>query len=207
MAESRRRTNRETLEFVPEIGETLQPRSRAAWRAWLARNHAGKTEIWLILYKKHARRAGLTYEQAVEEALCFGWIDGVLKRLDDEKHVLRFSPRRPNSVWSDPNKRRVRRLTQAGRMTEAGLRAVRVGKRRGTWQAGSGPAVHDPAPPELQAALSRHRAAREQFERLTAAQRRQYVAWILLAKRPETRARRVRAAVERLAQGKRSGVG
>jgi len=109
---------------MPDIGETLQVRSRAAWRRWLQRHHATKSEIWLVLYKKHVNPSGFSHDDATEEALCFGWIDGILKRIDDKKHALRFSPRRPNSVWSDSNKCRVRRLIQSGQMTEAGLEAV-----------------------------------------------------------------------------------
>jgi len=119
---------------MPEIGETHFARTRAAWRKWLEKNHASKREIWLRLYKKHVKKPCVAYDHAVEEALCFGWIDGILKRIDDEQHVIRFSPRRKNSVWSDSNRKRVNRMTRQGKMTEAGLAAVREAKKNGRWQ-------------------------------------------------------------------------
>ena len=192
---------------MPEIGETLQVRSRAAWRRWLQRHHGTKSEIWLILHKRHVNKPGLSYDDATEEALCFGWIDGILKRIDDEKHALRFSPRRPNSVWSDSNKRRVRRLIRGGQMTEAGLDAVRAGKRSGKWQQGSLREITSAVPEDLQQALSRNQKASRSFAELAPSYRRQYIAWILEAKRAETRRRRVSETVRRAAQGKRPGIG
>ena len=109
--------------------------SRDDWRAWLEENHATALEIWLVHYKKHTGKPGLTLEEAVEEALCFGWIDGVLKLIDDEKYALRFSPRKKGSVWSETNKRRVAKLIRQGHMTEAGLAKVREAKANGQWQA------------------------------------------------------------------------
>lgn len=101
---------------------------RNEWRAWLEENHATAQELWLVIYKKHTGKVGVTYEEAVEEALCFGWIDGVMKRLDAEKYALRFSPRKKGSVWSESNKRRVTKLIKQGRMTEAGLVKVKEAK-------------------------------------------------------------------------------
>jgi uncharacterized protein YdeI (YjbR/CyaY-like superfamily) len=97
---------------------------RDEWRAWLDANHATLSEIWLILYKRNPRKPTLSYDSAVEEALCFGWIDGLQKSLDSERYALRFTPRKPKSNWSESNKRRVRQLIADGRMTEAGLAKV-----------------------------------------------------------------------------------
>src|SRR5512144_533194 len=105
---------------MPAVGKTLRPKTRAAWRAWLERN-GGAREIWLLLAKKHVPGRWLTYEEAVEEALCVGWIDGLTKLHDADFRAIRFTPRRKDSVWSEPNKRRVRRLVRDGRMAEAGL--------------------------------------------------------------------------------------
>lgn len=104
-----------------EIGETLLASSRQEWRAWLAQHHRDYKEIWLIYYKKTAGKTGITYEESVEEALCFGWIDGTNKGIDQETYAGRFTPRRPKSPWSDSNRKRVARLLREGRMTEAGL--------------------------------------------------------------------------------------
>jgi uncharacterized protein YdeI (YjbR/CyaY-like superfamily) len=95
--------------------------TRKAWRGWLARHHGSKREIWLISYKKGSGRRSLDYESAVEEALCYGWIDGQIKSIDAEHYVSRFSPRRPRSNWSDSNRARVRKLAEAGKMTKAGI--------------------------------------------------------------------------------------
>lgn len=107
-----------------EIGETLLATSRHEWREWLAQHHRYYKEIWLIYYKKTAGKAGISYEESVEEALCFGWIDGAIKGIDQETYAGRFTPRRPKSPWSDSNRARVAKLIREGRMAEAGLAAL-----------------------------------------------------------------------------------
>lgn len=106
------------------IGETLLAQSAQEWRAWLAQHHSDKQEIWLIYYKKTSGKTGISYEESVEEALCFGWIDGAIKGIDGETYAGRFSPRRAKSPWSESNRVRVKRLLREGRMTEAGLAAL-----------------------------------------------------------------------------------
>lgn len=103
-----------------EIGETLYVTAREDFRKWLAKNHKSKKEIWLIQYKKATKKPSLNYVEAVEEALCFGWIDGREKSMDAERYALRFSPRRPKSNWTETNKERARRMITEGKMTEAG---------------------------------------------------------------------------------------
>jgi uncharacterized protein YdeI (YjbR/CyaY-like superfamily) len=107
-----------------EISETLYVTDREGFRQWLEQNHKSKKEIWLIQYKKAAKKPSITYEDAVEEALCFGWIDGTQKSMDAERYALRFSPRRPKSNWTETNKERARRLIATGKMTEAGRAAL-----------------------------------------------------------------------------------
>ena len=104
-----------------EIGETLLVHSAAEWREWLVLHHAEKKEIWLIYYKKTSGKIGISYEESVEHALCFGWIDGAIKGIDKETYAGRFTPRRAKSPWSESNRERVARLLRDGRMTEAGL--------------------------------------------------------------------------------------
>jgi len=116
---------------VVEVGKQRGMKTRGQWRSWLAKHHDQEKELWLIFYKEHTGHAGLTYEEAVQEALCFGWIDGILKRIDDEKHTIRFSPRRKNSIWSATNKKRVARMIASERMTEVGLAKVQEAKRNG----------------------------------------------------------------------------
>jgi uncharacterized protein YdeI (YjbR/CyaY-like superfamily) len=104
-----------------EIGETLYVTNRDDFRSWLEKNHKSKKEIWLVQYKKATKKPSIDYVEAVEEAICFGWIDGLEKSMDAERYALRFSPRRPKSNWTDTNKERARRLIAEGKMTEAGL--------------------------------------------------------------------------------------
>ena len=107
-----------------EIGETLLVMTRHEWRDWLAQNHHEYKEIWLVYYKKTSGKMGISYEESVEEALCFGWIDGAIKGIDMETYAGRFTPRRAKSLWSDSNRERVTRLLQDGCMAEAGLAAL-----------------------------------------------------------------------------------
>lgn len=180
--------------------------SRVEWRAWLAENHAAANEMWLLLYKKHTGKPGLSYDQAIEEALCFGWIDGILKRIDDEKHTIRFSPRRKNSIWSQRNKERVRRMIDEGRMTEVGLAKVQEAKKNGQWDKAAVRADVTQVPDALAKGLARNARARRNFERLAPSYRRRFIYWVASAKREETRTKRVREAVELLAQDKELGL-
>lgn len=182
---------------MAELSPTLRPRDLAAWRAWLTKHHHAHRGLFLVLAKKHvlARRPGLlTYEQAVEEALCFGWIDGLAKYFDADWRALRFSPRRDDSIWSEPNKRRVARLIRAGRMTPAGLRLVKLAKQNGEWAAARRrEALVEP--PELSTALEAAPAALAWWRALAPGQRKLWLYWVTEAKRPETKARRVAAVV------------
>lgn len=182
-------------------------RNRGAWRAWLQRHHASRSEVWLLFYKRHTGKPCVTLAEAVEEALCYGWIDGKLRRIDDEQHLLRICPRKPGSVWSLVNKERVRRLIAEGRMTEAGLRLVEAAKKSGQWQqARTRDQWTMQAPGELVAALAREPRARDFFEGLAPSYRKIYIAWLMDAKRDETRHRRVRTIVDRCLQGKKPGI-
>src|SRR5438132_13642402 len=107
-----------------EVGETLLAQTRKAWRAWLARHHRTRSEIWLISYKKGSGKRSLDYESAVEEALCYGWVDGQMKKMDEERYATRFSPRRPRSNWAESNRARVRGPFEAGKMNAAGIAAL-----------------------------------------------------------------------------------
>ena len=112
-----------------EIGETLYVTKREDFRKWLDENHRSRKEIWLIQYKKAAKKPSLTYVDAVEEALCFGWIDNIEKSMDAERYALRFSPRRPKSNWTETNRERARKLIAEGKMTEAGWAALPIDMR------------------------------------------------------------------------------
>jgi uncharacterized protein YdeI (YjbR/CyaY-like superfamily) len=192
---------------MPSITETTFARHREEWRAWLAENHAEEKAIWLVFYKKKTGKTCVAYNDAVEEALCFGWIDGILKRMDEEKHAVRFTQRRPDSIWSEMNKARVARMIRAGRMASAGLAAVRVAKKRGRWgQTSARQRASSVVPEELESAFARNRRAREHFHNLAPSYRKMDAAWILDAKREETRQRRIRIVVERATRGQKPGI-
>jgi uncharacterized protein YdeI (YjbR/CyaY-like superfamily) len=178
---------------------------RAAWRAWLERNHAASPGVWLILRKKSAGKQGLSLSDAVEEALCFGWIDGLVHAVDQTCYAVRVTPRRPGSVWSDTNRRRVARLTRAGLMTDAGLAAVRAGERSGALARATS-ARGTTMPVELDAALAADAEARSGFDALPPSHRRMYCAWVGEAKRAETRARRAAVTCARVKVGARPDV-
>lgn len=172
-----------------------------AWRAWLHAHHASETEVWLTYAKKHTGKPRIAYQRAVDEALCFGWIDSTTHRVDDVYYAQRFTPRRPKSEWSDLNRRRFRALVKAGRMTAAGLeRGPR--RRTGAEQAKvrARRAADSRVPGFMTKALARHPRARETFERMPPGKRRLLVGWIDSAKRDETKQRRLKEAVSLLAR-------
>jgi uncharacterized protein YdeI (YjbR/CyaY-like superfamily) len=189
-----------------EIGKRQSFKSCSEWRAWLAQNHARANELWLVFYKKNSGKYGVSYEEAVEEAVCFGWIDGVIKRIDHEKYALRFSPRRPGSIWSESNKRRVAQMIEQGRMTEIGLAKIEEAKRNGEWDKATRRENTTVIPPELKQALKADTQARRNFETLPPSQKRLYIFWITEAKKDETRQKRIRAAVRMLKENKRIGI-
>ncbi len=155
---------------MAEITETFFASDLAAWRGWLERHHRDKKEIWLVLHKVHVDEPSVRYGEAVEEALCFGWIDGQLRRIDDRSHAIRFTPRKPGSVWAKSNVARVEKLIAEGRMRPEGSALVEEAKRRGTWDdAVSGRA--ETTPPDLQEALDADPVAAERWRTWAASHR------------------------------------
>lgn len=151
-------------------------------------------------------KTSITYDESVEEALCYGWIDGIRKRIDAQKHTIRFSPRKPRSVWSQINVARIRRLIRDERMTEVGLEAVRVAKKNGQWQRAYGRRSNLRQPSDLKAALGRNKKAETNFDQLPPGARRNTIAWVLAAKKDETRARRIRQVVKAAAENRKPGL-
>ena len=171
-------------------------RNRAEWRAWLRLHHESEAETWVAHVKKGSRRQGLSYEEGVEEALCFGWIDGLTRSLDKDFFLQRYTPRKPNSVWSENNKARVQKLTRQRRMTRAGLQQVEAARADGRWQAASKRQDPNWIPEALQAALARRPGVTEAYLSLPPSQRQMHGHAVETAKRPETKERRIRAAIE-----------
>jgi len=172
---------------------------------WLEKNHARENELWLVLYKKNSNKPTVTYDEAVEEALCFGWIDGVIKGIDDEKYATRFSPRRSGSIWSESNKKRVAKMIAQGRMTEIGLAKVEEAKRNGEWDRATVREDTTNIPADLKQALQANKQAQQNFDRLAPSHKRQYIYWITDAKRDETRQKRIRETVQRVITNKKFG--
>lgn len=174
----------------------IQPRDLAEWAEWLATNHDRERAVWLIFRKKGAP-GGRSIEQAdaVEEALCWGWIDSKVRPIDEHRYEQYFSRRKPTSIWSEINKARIERLESAGRMQRAGRRAVAVAKENGMWSL-LDDAMALVVPEVLAEAFSRHPGSADGFDTLRVSERQRLLAWIAMAKRPETKAKRAEAIAE-----------
>ena len=181
------------------------PRSRDAWRQWLEKNHASRTDVWLVYYKRHTGKPTVTYNDSVEEAVCFGWIDGVKRSIDDERYTHRFSPRNQTSRWSATNRKRAGKMIGAGLMTQAGHKAIEQAKRAGTWEAPT-EMIDSSVPPELADFLRTNEKAASFFESLAPSYRTQFTGWINMAKRPETRQRRLDETMALLERGRKLGM-
>lgn len=186
----------------PTPRDAVRPTSRSEWRAWLEAHHARTTGVCVVFPRARSRAVGPTYEELVEEALCFGWIDGKVQPVDDDITSIWFSPRRSGSAWAASNKARVERLTTAGLMAAPGLAAVARARADGSWNALDAVEALE-VPAELAAAFERHPGSRDNYEDFPASQRRQLLHWVTSAKRPETRAQRADLAAARAANGLR----
>jgi uncharacterized protein YdeI (YjbR/CyaY-like superfamily) len=175
--------------------DTVTARSRAEWRAWLAANHATSPGVWLVIHKKNNPEPSVTYVEAVEEALCFGWIDSRTNPLDETRFRQIFTPRKPTSVWARSNKERVARLIEQGLMTPAGLAVIEVARQNGTWTAYDAIDALE-MPEDFGVALAANPAAQEYWDGFSASVKKGILYFIQSAKRPETRAKRIARTVE-----------
>ena len=181
----------------------IHPETREAWRAWLAANHATVDGAWVAQWTRASGRTSLDYELIVEEALCFGWIDGLTHSLGDGRQAFLLTPRRKGSAWSHSNKDRVDRMVAEGRMTDAGLAVINAAKADGSWSAKDA-AENLTEPDELASALDANPAARRAWDAFPKSPKRALIYWVTSAKRPETRNRRVQRIVDEAAQGRRA---
>jgi len=174
---------------ISEI-EHYYPKTKEQWRNWLAKNHVHKDAVWLIMYKQSTNKPSVTWSDAVDEALCFGWIDSIKKTLDEERTIQFFSKRKPNSTWSKINKQKVSILIEKGLMTHTGLACIQIAKQNGSWSIlDSVEALEIPA--DLKEALTAHANAMNFFLSLSKSTKKALLQWIVLAKRPETRKKRI----------------
>lgn len=178
----------------------------AGWRAWLEKNHGKAKEIWLFYYKKGSGKRSITYREALDEALCFGWIDSLIKKHDEEKYMQKYTPRNPRSQWSTANKGHVARLIREGRMTEHGLAKVEAAKRNGSWTRLDAIDRDREPPRDLVDALALDPAAAACFGKMSPSSIKLYSFWVDSAKKPETRARRIAETLSRVKAGRRPGI-
>lgn len=187
---------------MPTIADSFKQyyaKDRKTWRKWLEKNHAKSPGIWLIYYKKDSGKTRVSWADAVEEALCFGWIDTTSRPGDETYYTQLFVPRKPKSGWSKINKEKVEKLIKEGLMSEAGLQAIETAKKNGTWTKLDDIESDTPVP-ELQKALNKNKIAKKHFESLSTWNRKYILYWTSGAKKPETRAARIAEVMEALSR-------
>lgn len=191
-----------------KMPQTLHITTREDWRDWLLAHHASVSEVWLIYHKASTGKPRIPYNDAVEEAICFGWIDSLVQRIDDETFAQKFTPRKNSAKWSPANIARLKRMVKAGRMTPAGMAVssealvtARLPKAK-TLAPGAG----ELTPDELEERLRQHPRAWTYFETLAPSYRKNYLAWIRAAKRPQTRERRLHESIELLSKHQKLGL-
>lgn len=190
---------------APEL-KTYYARDRKAWRKWLEKNHSKSPGIWLIYYKKSSGKSRVEYNDAVEEALCFGWIDSTMRPLDEERFMQRFTPRKPKSGWSGLNKERIDRMIKQGLMTKTGLDKIEAAKKDGSWESLDkiyAPVEQLQLPEELQKAFAKNKKAAANFEHYPVFAKRQILFRINSAKRPETKKTRIQQIIKMCAANKK----
>ncbi len=188
------------------IDKALSFKDSQEWRKWLAENHDSEQEVWLVHYKKKSDKASISLDDAVQEAICFGWIDSKLMSIDEEKFVLKYTPRKANSVWSKINKERAEKLIESGKMTDAGLAKIEKAKKRGFWKAAYTNKKKDRMPSDLKEALLEDRNAWINFNKFANSYRNMYIGWVSGAKTEETRQKRIAEVVKRSALNIKPGI-
>jgi uncharacterized protein YdeI (YjbR/CyaY-like superfamily) len=184
--------------------KTLLVQTLKEWRAWLQKHHASEPEIWLVFHKRHTGIPSIEYKDSLDEALCYGWVDSLIKRLDDDRFARKFTPRKPDSRWSEVNRKRYAGLKALGRLKPPGI--ARAPGARGS--APKPKRVELPAklPSYIEVALRKHPVARRNYNALSPAHQRRYFAWIASAKREETRMKRLDEAIRMLTRGVELGL-
>ena len=181
-------------------------KNRKEWREWLQKNHDRSNGIWLVFYKGHTGKPTLEYDEAVEEALCFGWIDSIIKKIDEDKYVRKLTPRKAGSRWSERNKKRIEKLKKQGLITEKGNAKIIEAKASGLWDRPDRPQISLEIPRELKFALAENREAKNFFDQLAPSYQKSFIGWIAAAKRPETKERRLRESIVLLERGEKLGM-
>ncbi len=180
--------------------------NRDEWRLWLEKNHKKEMGIWLVYYKKHIGKSSISYTDSVEEAICFGWIDGLKKKIDDETYAYRFTPRKKNSKWSPLNINYAKKMIKEGKMTKTGLEAFNQKKNYEQEILKAKAAKEILLTPKIEKALKENKKAWENFNNLAPSYKKQYVGWLVAAKKDETRKRRLEEAIRLLEQNQKLGM-
>ena len=170
------------------------------WRNWLEKNHSSEKEVWIVIQKKKSGKKGLRYQEAVEEAICFGWIDSKMQSIDAERFRQRFSPRKKNSIWSKKNKETAEKMIQAKKMKTAGIEAINIAKQNGKWDNAYSSKMVPTIPKDLENALKKNKFAWENFNSFSNSTKLQYIYWIKNAKKDETRQKRIINVVKKAIQ-------
>ena len=182
-------------------------KSKEAWRAWLKEHHASEKEVWLVYFKPASGIKGIGYEESVDEALCYGWIDNLINRIDEEKYARKFNPRREGSNWSASNKARMEKLIKSGRMTPAGLSVYDPNAKESSDDYAQAVRRGEvPIPADITRKIKKNVKAWVFFNELPPSQQRQTMSWVVAAKKEETRQKRLQEVIETFAQGKRLGL-
>ena len=184
--------------------KTFLARTTKQWREWLDEHHDSESEVWLVFHKLHTGVASIAYQDALDEALCVGWVDSLVKRLDDRRYARKFTPRRADSRWSTTNRKRYAALKASGRVKPPGIE--RAPGNRGDALPPPRYKMPSTLPPYIEAALRKRPAALRTFEALAPSHRRRYLGWIESGKREDTKARRLKEAIRLLAAGKELGL-
>jgi uncharacterized protein YdeI (YjbR/CyaY-like superfamily) len=188
-----------------ELANALLLKNRAEWRSWLEKNHTISNEVWLIHYKKTSGKKSVNYFDAVEEALCFGWIDSKLIKIDEERFILKYSLRKPRSIWSKINKETAEKMISLGKMTQAGLNKIEEAKKQGFWDTAYTSLVKERLPSDLKKALIANKTAWRNFQNFANSYRNMYIGWVKNAKTKETRKKRISEVTKSSIENKKPG--
>jgi len=189
--------------------KAFHPKTRQEWRSWLQKNNSTSPGIWMIYFKKESGKRKFSYADAVEEALCFGWIDSAPRKIDDERSALKFTPRKIKSVWSKLNKQRIKKLIEQGLMTAPGLARIDQAKKDGSWNTLNVSDFHadnNSLPAELEKAFNKNKKAKENFLAFAPSYRKRFLFWIDSAKQSETKKARIKQTVLMASANKKPGV-
>jgi len=189
-----------------ELANALFFKNRDKWRSWLEQHHTISNGVWLIHYKKSSDKKSLNHFDAVEEALCFGWIDSKLKKIDDERFILKYSPRKSKSVWSKINKDTAEKMISYGKMTQTGFDKIEEAKHQGFWNVAYTNLVKERLPSDLKKALLENKTAWNNFQRFANSYRNMYIGWVKNAKTKETRKKRISEVVKRSLINRKPGI-